>query len=181
MTHTTAILTLGLGVALATGAAAKLPQPPDRFPDTLPWFLAGLGLALVGAVGWRRAIRKLPRRPGAGAEHCAPETLAADLPAKLAELSSRASQLSPASLRDAIDALTESHFARAASSRAELEAALGVPAVAQLLMEMAACERRLNRAWSASADGCPEEARAALAEAAAAAARLLPAAMERDR
>jgi hypothetical protein len=161
------------GLLLAACAAAKVPQPDARWPDTLPLFLLGAVASGVGLAMWRAGRRPRSREdenegPGAAGVlanvlRCRDEAVGieSDLP-----------ELDADGLRARVDRLLAECMAPLVENRNVLIETYGMKAGAELILTASAAERNFNRAWSAAADGCMPEARLALKRATATAAEL---------
>ncbi len=68
----------------------------------------------------------------------------------------------PADLLNGLDDLQKTHLNAFVEARPQLIARLGLARFAEVMDAFAAAERHINRAWSATADGVPEEARESL-------------------
>ncbi len=76
--------------------------------------------------------------------------------------------IDPELIRDKIDSLLTTYFEPFVENRFILIEHYGMRKGAEILLQFAFVERYINRVWSATADGCPSEARASLDTAVAA-------------
>ena len=155
-----------LGIVLAISGGAKLPDEGQDWPDSLPIFLVGAGLAVVGLVGWRRAVAQARLAPAADGDAATDpfalleavlppaRTLAADLP-----------HLSGSQIEARVDDLLSGFIHPLAEARQRVIDRLGMGAGAEILVTVAYGERMLNRTWSAAADGHLPEAGSAYPDA----------------
>lgn len=175
-----------LGIAITVCAGAKLPDPPPtetaagsrpgedaghvraRFPDTLPVFCFGAGVALCGLVLWRvgsRTRAKVTETVDGTIDPADPLVILHGLQQPLGKLESELDDLQSESLVQALDDLNERYVMPLVESRGRVTDLLGMSAGAEILVTAAVGERMLNRAWSAAADAHLPEARASVREA----------------
>lgn len=153
------MLILALGIIVAVCAAAKRPEAGATFPDT--WTAYGLGwiLAAGGVAVWRRGIRH--EREHRGATHVSvtnPIDVLRQLRGPLEALKQDAAQLDVGSIETRLDQLTEDFILPFGDAHGRVIHELGVERAAELIISFSACERYLNRAWSAAGDGHLDEA-----------------------
>lgn len=127
------------------------------------WFAAACAGLLAGAILLRRAARRRLAAAGAASGSAGdPDRILTDLRAAVATLDARLPALgTDARLRAILDELTrvqQTQIAAFLDTRPLLLARLGLGRYAALMDRFAAAERRLNRAWSAAADGVADEA-----------------------
>ncbi|MBN2292806.1 MAG: hypothetical protein JXM70_10295 [Pirellulales bacterium] len=166
-----------LGLMLAVTGAAKVPSPDlvwagQTWPDTVPLFAAGLALCVVGLVGWRVGLR---HEDATGAlSSLGPEGMMQIIidcrraTEQLRDEIDRRQNMVPELIRDKVDSISVTYFEPFVENRFILIEHYGMRHGAELLLQFALTERYINRVWSATADGCPEEARASLETAVAA-------------
>ena len=157
------LFVLGIGTTVIGGA--KAPAADATWPDTLPVFLAGAVLAIVGIVLWRKAANAL-KKQGAegGAEQHDPVALLSELQAPLSSLRSDANSLDAGTLLSRVDVLLDSYILPIGETRQQFIDRFGMEKGAEILVTLAFGERMLNRVWSAAADGHLPEALSSLEE-----------------
>jgi hypothetical protein len=163
-----------LGILAAACAAAKLPEPATRWPDTLPLFAVGFLLACGGLVWWRASLvagKENDERQDRSAqdvlaylEGCRDEAVRIrnDLP-----------NLDADTLRERVDRLLADYVAPFIEHRSVLVETYGMKEGAEIILQASAAERNFNRAWSAAADACMPEAETAFRKATASAETLV--------
>ena len=57
MWRTVGFVMYALGIVIAISGAAKVPAENQQWPDTLPWFAAGVFVCCIGLVCWRLSLR----------------------------------------------------------------------------------------------------------------------------
>lgn len=121
---------------------------------------------VVAALGVQQVRRDRRARAGTAARLHAQrddlETSLQRLVDNLGELRSLSDSLSPFDVRHEIDRRLRDDLALFAAARATIAQLYGLQAYADIVSEFAAGERCLNRVWSASADGWPEEVQTGL-------------------
>ena len=157
-----------LGNLAAACAAAKLPEPATRWPDSLPLFAVGFLLACGGLVWWRASLagrRKDDERQDRSArevlaylEGCRDEAV---------RIRDELPNLDADTLRERVDQLLADYVAPFIEHRSVLVETLGMKQGAEIILQASAAERNFNRAWSAAADSCLPEAEAAFRKATA--------------
>lgn len=157
-----------IGVAVAVTGGAKAPAEGSAWPDTLLVFGLGVGVAVVGLVLWWMAEREGVHPSddsNSDSKTGNPITELRQLNVKLNEVQSRFNQLSLDDILAVVEQLQVDHVYGVAEHRQVLSIQLGIAQGAELMIAFAYCERMLNRAWSAAADGHHGEALASLQEA----------------
>jgi hypothetical protein len=146
---------LVLGTIVASLGGAKLPSSSV--------VVSGIGLALLVAAVV--CLRWRTRSTTASATLSAddPRTLLRLLPDRLEKLAGDAPDLEPSRLMAALDAIGAELTTPIADGSTALLAELGIARFAAIFGPFASAERAAARAWSATADGHPAEARAAIA------------------
>ena len=157
-----------LGILVAACAAAKLPEPGSRWPDTLPLFAAGFLLACGGLVYWRASLiagTKEEERRGTSPK----EVLAylAGCRDEAARIRDELPHLDADALRGRVDRLLADYVTPFIENRSVLIETYGMREGAEIILQASAAERNFNRAWSAAADSCMPEAEAAFRKATA--------------
>lgn len=193
-----ALFALGIAITLCAGAKLPAPPPAEtaagpqamphdqvdrtagsrtgedaghvraQFPDTLPVFCFGAGVALCGLVLWRVGARtraKLTETVDGATDPADPLVILHGLQQPLGKLESDLEDLQSESLLQALDDLNERFVMPLVESRGRVTDLLGMSAGAEILVTAAVGERMLNRAWSAAADAHLPEARASIREA----------------
>jgi hypothetical protein len=153
----------------ATAGAAKMPAPDETWPDSIPLFAAGLAACIAGLLCWRVGLRR--EDVAAQDTSLGPKALLRliiDCRRAVAQVRNDFSKLDPDVVRDRIDSLLNTYFEPVVENRSRLIEHYGMRRGADLLLQFAFVERYINRVWSATADACPAEARAALDTAATA-------------
>ena len=161
----------GIGVMLSISGAAKMPVEGSDYPDTVPVFLAGAILAIIGVTLWRIALgqEKKADAKDSGSEtkeQGSPDALLNDLIEPLNKLRDDIAELDADKIMARVDELLETYVLPFAEVRQRLINRLGMSAGAEVLVHIAYGERMLNRVWSAASDGHLPEARNCLPEAA---------------
>ena len=158
-----------VGIAVAISGGAKLPEVGSEWPTTVPLFMVGCVISVVGLILWRRGLAdsSAATLKAAGGKPDAVALLTSLLePARAFAAKCRTLELD--SLNAGVDELLESYILPFAEVRQTIIQRFGMEEGAEVLVTMAYGERMLNRAWSASADGHIQEARACIPEALAA-------------
>ncbi len=166
-----------LGLMLAVTGAAKAPSPDlvwldQTWPDTVPLFAAGLTLCIVGLIAWRAGLRH--EDAAGGLSSLGPKGMMQIIvdcrraAVQLRDDIGRRKNIHPDIIRETIDSLQVKYFEPFVENRFILIEHYGMRQGAELLLQFALAERYLNRVWSATADGCPAEARTSLETAVAA-------------
>lgn len=159
-TRIVGIIFFVLGVIIAISAGAKVPQG-NQFPDTLPAFLVGLFMAIIGNVVWHRNERKIVL---AQLEHHKndsdnnPVALLEATVDQVAKLQVKAQNLEGMELCAAVDEVLDNFIHPFVEKRKTFTDMLGAAKGAEILLIVAYGERMLNRCWSAASDGHKEEA-----------------------
>lgn len=142
------------GTLLASAAGA-------RIPPSWAVFAIGAVLATAGGIVLRR---DMARAASAGAGDSGGIRDLAGLRVALdaidASIQDTLRAVDDEALKSCIEATLLEKVAPVVEARLMLSAAHGVEAYARVFTPMAACERCLNRSWSAVVDGVPAEARA---------------------
>ncbi len=148
---------LGTLIAAATGA---------HLPPIWPLFAVGIALALVGAILLRR-IAATGVGDGDGEGIGSVPELQAALQGLHDTVVTLAAQEPGEGMRAGLEQTLLESLVPALEARSLLASAHGVEAYARVFTPVATAERCLNRAWSASADGVPDEATSELSKAVA--------------
>ena len=153
----------GIGTTVIGGA--KAPEAGATWPDTLPVFLVGAVLAIVGIVLWRKATSALKQEAGeAGENEHDALALLNGLQEPLAELRKASGNLDSATLLSRVDSLLDGYVLPMGETRQQFIDRFGMEKGAEILVTLAFGERMLNRVWSAAADGHLPEALSSLEE-----------------
>ncbi len=169
MPRTIAFVLYASGIVIAISGAAKVPQDAHRWPDTLPWFLAGVVLAGVGLVCWRMGLKAKAAQDNDGRQSV--EGLFRYLRECRREATAIAEQFSGLdadALRQRIDEMLTNYIEPFVEGRYTLIEHYGMKEGAEIMLQLSLAERNFNRVWSAAADSCLPEAHASLAKARAA-------------
>lgn len=134
-------------------------------------FAGGMAILVAGAVVMRRASARGRASAGAGGAAGSARDILADLVRQVGALRAEAGAAAPEAVKalilDRVGGLQRGAMeAFVEAARRDLIAAGGLRLFASVIDRYSAAERRLNRAWSAAADGYLEEALASLDEAA---------------
>lgn len=137
------------------------------WPDTLPIFLFGLGVALFGLFVWKRgvALEAAAKREGQAEDASNPFVLLAEIQSPLRSLQDDIEDLQPEEVCDRVDALLSRYVLPFAEVRRGVLDQLGMEKGAEVLVVVAYGERMLNRVWTAASDGHLPEARSVLPDA----------------
>ncbi|MEM7309407.1 MAG: hypothetical protein AAF682_22180 [Planctomycetota bacterium] len=130
-------------------------------------FLLGLGALVAGIFVKRGAVQADAGDEAEGGGAGISELLLDldTLAQRVEELAGSAAQLDIDEIRGAVDPLLSGELYRLIEHRGVVQAAFGSARFAAIYGPLAGGERFLNRCWSASVDGYPEEARACLGDA----------------
>ncbi|MFT4979530.1 MAG: hypothetical protein ACI8S6_005441 [Myxococcota bacterium] len=146
------------GIIVAISCGAKMPEEGEKWPDSVPIFLVGAAVSVVGLVGWRRDRSRQAAEnavtTGAGDAFALLEALLPPARQLLTELG----ELDNAQLCVRVDALLEDYVLPFAVARQQIIDRLGMRDGAEVLVVIAYGERMLNRVWSAASDGHNPEA-----------------------
>ena len=156
-----------VGIAIAISGGAKLPVDGD-WPDTVPLFLVGCAISLLGLVIWRKALAALATSHEASSEKQDALSLLNALMEPAKKLGEEIDSLGEEAINSRADTLIETYVLPFAEDRNSIIQEFGMDVGADALCTMAFGERMLNRVWSASADGHVQEARACFPQALAA-------------
>lgn len=157
------------GIAIAISGGAKLPAEGAEWPTTVPVFLVGCVVALVGLVIWRRAVSAMNKAAALTVvEGKDAVSLLAGLIEPVKEFGRTISSMEQEAINQRADELLETWVLPFAEARQTIIQRFGMEEGADVLVTVAYGERMLNRVWSAAADGHSPEARACLPEAVAA-------------
>ena len=156
-----------VGIAIAISGGAKMPTTGD-WPDTVPLFLVGCAITILGLVIWRKALAAAHVVHSAESEKQDAMALLAALMGPAKKLGSEIDSLDVETINSRADDLIETYVLPFAEDRKSILQEFGMDLGADVLCTMAFGERMLNRVWSASADGHVQEARACFPEALAA-------------
>jgi len=153
----------GIGTTVIGGA--KAPEAGSTWPDTLPVFLVGGIVAIVGIILWRKATTALKEQGGenAGMDHDA-LALLNGMQEPLAALRKDSGTLDSATLLSRVDTILDRFILPMGETRQQFIDRFGMEKGAEILVTLAFGERMLNRVWSAAADGHLPEALASLEE-----------------
>ncbi len=161
----------GVGIMAAISGGAKVPAKIGEWPDSVPIFLVGAVIALIGLVLWRMETAKERRAIAEGASQVEgqdPFVFLADVQAPAAELAGEIDGLEASVICDRVDVLLETYILPLAEVRQLFIDKVGMDKGAEILVTIAYGERMLNRTWSAAGDGHLPEARAVYPDAVAA-------------
>lgn len=147
-----------LGILVAISGSAKLPAAGATYPDTAAIFVAGMILAIVGTVLWRKTVAQMANEELDPNKDTDALQLLRELSAPAQDLRHAITELTPDKICENVDLLLESYVLPFAENRQQVLNRLGMNTGAELLVTMAYGERMLNRTWSAAADGYPHEA-----------------------
>ena len=159
-----------IGIAIAISGGAKMPIEGEKWPDTVPLFIVGILVAVIGLVIWRLAVAKANQELAEKGSSDRKDALSllAGLIEPTRKLTKEAPSLRAEEINHRANDLLEEYVLPFAEERQTLIQRFGMEAGADVLVTMAFGERMLNRIWSASADGHVQEARACCGEALAA-------------
>jgi hypothetical protein len=140
---------------------------PPVFPDTLPFFLAGILMAVAGVACWRLDVhrRAAAETSDGTSDGHDPLRLLAGVIKPAQRLEAESGKLDAQALTEEVDRLLEDYVLPLAEVRREVIDHFGMSTGAEILVTVAVGERMLNRTWSAAADGHIQEARACYPEA----------------
>jgi hypothetical protein len=155
-----------LGTIVAVTAGAKAPAKIGEWPDTLPVFIVGALVCIVGLVLWHRGTTAETKRAITEGEQKDPVALIDALQAPLNALGEEVGELDADRIMNRVDALLNGFVLPFAEVRRQVIDRFGMEQGAEILVVMAYGERILNRTWTAAADGHLPEARSCYAEAA---------------
>ncbi len=144
------------GVGLATVGAAGFASP--REPEALPFLATGLALVAVTGFLQRRARRAAGAAAGGGLSRAQLAAAVGELLAGTRRLEADAGQLDAAGLAARLEHLAGLCVEIGARNE-DYQRLLGLRDYARIWDGFATGERLLSRAWSMSTDGFPEPAR----------------------
>ena len=168
---------LGKGVFLDAPAVARLKeagvdQVEVQIAKTfsvggweLSWLFLLAVVAMGGGIGMKRvanAAALAADDAGGGGTAAGAEEAVASVVAGVREIANQADELSAERIRAAIDPLLAGPVQDFVDGRLTLTARVGAGRFALIMGPFASGERLLNRTWSATVDGYPEEARASV-------------------
>lgn len=160
-----ALFSLGITIGIIGGS--KAPATDQTWPDTLPVFAFGVALAIIALIFWWKAERKatasLANLQKDNLEN--PISLLYSLKGPLSLLCDEAPEIELEDIRNRVQIISEEILFPVSENRSILISQMGMEAGSNILIIFAYCERMLNRAWSASADGHRGETVLALEEA----------------
>ena len=157
-----------IGVAVAVTGGAKAPAEGANWPDTLLVFGIGVVVAIVGLGLWWAAERDSQvdsDDPVSPQNHIDPVLELRQLHKDLKRLNTEAQTLSLEAIRESVDLINADRIYKIVEARQVLNGQLGMSEGAEVMIAFAYCERMLNRAWSAAADGHQKEALSSMQEA----------------
>ena len=166
MKNSEGFIIFSIGIVLAIVGASKAPIEGSAWPDTVPVFLAGSLLAVVGLFLWRRATAAEARAQAASSESANdPYALLTGLMEPMNALKSELDSLDTEALGERVDHLLNDFVLPFAEVRQVLVNRMGMEKGAEVLVIVAFGERLLNRVWTTAADGHLPEAKACFPEA----------------
>ena len=157
-----------VGIATAISGGAKMPIDGTKWPDTVPLFLVGCVISILGLVIWRKAVAAEASSAEANGEKRDAVSILAELMEPAKKLAAEIDSLEAEAINARADALLETYILPFAEDRNSVLQKYGMDVGADVLCTMAFGERMLNRVWSASADGHVVEARNSFPQALAA-------------
>lgn len=160
-----ALFVLGIGATIIGGA--KAPLEGQTWPDTLPLFLGGTLLTIIGLVLWRKSDAALKAAESAGGpKDKDPVALLQALQTPLEALRGELESLDTTQITVRVDALLDEFILPMGEGRQRFIDRYGMDKGAEILVTLAYGERMINRVWSAAADGHLPEASASYIESA---------------
>ena len=157
-----------IGVAVAVTGGAKAPAEGADWPDTLLVFGVGVVFAIVGLGLWWSAERDSQANsddPVSMQKNIDPVLELRQLHEDLRVLNAEAHTLSLQIIRESVERINSERIYGLVEARHALNSQLGMSEGAEVMIAFAYCERMLNRAWSAAADGHQKEALSSMQEA----------------
>ena len=153
------LFTLGSIVAISSGA--KMPVDGAKFSDTTMVFIVALILGIVGNILWHKTekqavLAELESHKNDEASN--PTILLKNFIPKLEEIKTKGKGLQGMELCNELDLIMDKYLHPLVAKRKILIDLLGQEKGAEVLLIIAYAERMLNRVWSASSDGYPDEA-----------------------
>ena len=151
------------GIVMAVIAGAKAPPENAAWPDTLPLFVLGTVLTIVGLVLWRRA----EKGDGVLEESTTDSALSKlhTLTENLRLQSPKWKELDCTKLNEAITLFQEQYVRPFVDTRQQIIDLFGMQKGSEIMIACSYGERMLNRVWSATADNHLKEAQSSLQEA----------------
>lgn len=161
------IIFFSVGVLVAISGAAKVAGEIGQWPNTVPLFLLGFVISLLGLVIWRKSIKSSGSKLHQGNLNTNenPMLILESLTTAAQSLEKDLASLTPSAICDRIDQLIEKYMVAFISNRQAVLHRFGMKEGARILILAANGERLFNRAWSAAADGYIDECKAAIPEA----------------
>lgn len=137
------------------------------WPDSLPIFLVGFVLALLGLFQWRGAVQAeaAAQAENQSSDASNPFALLANMQAPLKKLQEDIEGLNEQQVCDRVDEILNYYVLPFAEVRRGVIDRLGMELGAEVLVIIAYGERMLNRVWSAASDGHLPEAMSVLPDA----------------
>lgn len=160
-----------LGTLTATISASKVPAVGQTYPDTVPAFLIGTVLAIIGVILWHVMAKKLIKEKIQNKDQSDgddPLKLMEDLQPELKKLDDNFMNLDLKGIETEVDKLLDNYILPIANVREDVTNTLGMGKGSEVLITLAYGERNLNRVWSAASDNHIEEARNSYPEASSA-------------
>ena len=164
-------IVFGIGIMIAISGGAKVPDKVGEWPDSVPIFLVGAVLSVIGLVLWRaaKAKERAALVAGQGSDSSKdPFAFLAGVQEPLATLADEIGDLKPPAICERVDQLLEGYLLPLAEVRQLIVDRVGMDKGAEILVTIAYGERMLNRTWSAAGDDHLPEALAVYPDAVAA-------------
>lgn len=160
-----ALFVLGIGATIIGGA--KAPFEGQTWPDTLPLFLGGALVTIIGLVLWRKSDAALKASGSVGGpDDKDPVDLLQALQVPLEALRGELESLDTSQITARVDTLLDEFILPMGEGRQRFIDRYGMDKGAEILVTLAYAERMINRVWSAAADGHHPEATASYIESA---------------
>ena len=160
--RTAGIALFFIGAITAISAAAKMPEGEATYPTTVGIFIAALITGIIGNILWhgtekKKVLAELEEHKN-DVNSNPVILLEATIPA-IEALLRKAETLVGMELCVELDKVLDTYVHPFTERRKTFQDILGQANGAEVLLIIAYAERMLNRVWSASSDGYPDEAK----------------------
>ena len=152
---------LGLTCALVAAARFRADMTPVMLMSS-PFFIGGLIVAVISLLLWRQDVKQLREDTDKDSEESTGLKLLEGLNLEITIIEKELASLSREQLLSKLQGLQENFIIPFIEQRSQLEKKLDANLIADVLLKFAYGERMLNRAYSCSADGFPEESKSLL-------------------
>lgn len=151
-----------IGTLIATICASKVPTEGQTYPDTLPLFIVGAVLAVIGVIAWHMINKKLVKEKIKNkdtSDDADPLKIMESMQPELKTLDDTFESLTTETIMVEVDKILDNYILPIANIREDVTNILGMSKGSEVLLTFAYGERILNRVWSAASDNHITEAR----------------------